>query len=58
VSIEKFNFFSPFGSKTDLSKLDKISELKTWIATFLCKNLEQITANNLAKLQVNKTVQI
>jgi hypothetical protein len=47
-------FFQHFGSKTDLSKLGKISELKHRLPPFLCKNLEQITANNLAKLQINK----
>jgi len=44
VNIEKFKFFQHFGSETDLSKLDKISELKHGLPPFCAKILEQITA--------------
>jgi len=37
VSIEKFTFFKPFGTKTDLSKLGKISELKHRLPPFCAK---------------------
>jgi len=37
VSTEKFKFFQHFGSKTDLSKLDKISGLKHGLPPFCAK---------------------
>jgi hypothetical protein len=35
--LKKFTFFQPFGSKTDLSKLGKISELKHGLPPFCAK---------------------
>ena len=42
-------FFNLFGSKTDLSKLGKISELKQGLPSFCAKILEQITAKQPSK---------
>jgi len=57
VSIEEFNFFNLLDQKQISQNLIRF---QNWNMDchLLVQNLEQITANNLAKLQVNKTVQI